>query len=118
MEFNGNVTEKGLLKFFLALYNTNVLDEDYKALQGIRDRLKPEDLLASFRFSSARKMASMAIKTGDDEVTIFVKGAPDIMFSRATNVLAFEDGAPVTKSWDDVCDNVSDIQDCQEGATY
>jgi len=37
MEFNGNVTEKGLLKFFLALYTTDVLDDDYKALQNVRD---------------------------------------------------------------------------------
>ena len=52
MGFNGNVTEMGLLKFFLALYHTDKLDEDYQTLQVIRDKLTPEDLLASYRFNS------------------------------------------------------------------
>lgn len=61
MGFNGNVTEMGLLKFFLSLYTNEKLDDDYQKLQDVRDELTKEKLLASFRFNSARKMASMAI---------------------------------------------------------
>jgi len=80
----GNVTEQGIIKFFM-----NVMDG--QACIDNRNRLTEDNTCALISFSSSRKRASIVVrypaKAGQpDEVRIYTKGAPDMLFDFTTNV--------------------------------
>jgi Ca2+-transporting ATPase len=74
----GNVTEQGLLKFFM---------HDIRG-QGILDKkaLLDNQLLQVIQFTSSRKKASVVVKTANG-VRVYTKGAPDMLFPCIANVL-------------------------------
>ena len=56
-----------------------------------RSRLTEDNTMALISFSSSRKRASIVVKYADkagqsDEVRIYTKGAPDMLFNMTTNV--------------------------------
>lgn len=55
-----------------------------KDTNDIRANFPKEDILTVVPFTSSRKRASVAVKTGD-HVTIFCKGAPDMVFKTVTD---------------------------------
>ena len=81
----GNVTEQGIIKFFLkVMTHQECLDQ--------RNRLTEENTCSLISFSSSRKRASIVVKYPakagqDDEVRIYTKGAPDMIFDSTTNVM-------------------------------
>lgn len=57
-----------------------------------RNRLTEENTLALISFSSSRKRASIVVRNPDNagqdnEVRIYCKGAPDMLFERTNNVM-------------------------------
>ena len=52
-------------------------------------------------FSSSRKRGSIVVKTDDDRVRVYCKGAPDFVLKDTTNVIG-HDGAII--SIDDDCE--------------
>ena len=78
-ELHGNVTEQGLIKFFV-----NVLD--YKGCNDLKLELAEENVLQVISFSSKRKRASIVIKKSDGSVRVFTKGAPDMLFDKLAGV--------------------------------
>jgi len=78
----GNVTEQGIFKFFMNVHGG-------KETNAVRADFPKEDILTTVPFTSSRKRASVAIKTGD-HVTIFCKGAPDMVFKTVTHCIDAE----------------------------
>jgi Ca2+-transporting ATPase len=75
----GNVTEQGIIKFFM----------NVKGAEGCiskKNDLAEEDQLQLISFSSSRKRASIVVKRGDG-VRVYTKGAPDMLFQYLTGVL-------------------------------
>ena len=82
-EPKGNCTEQGLIKF--------LLDKDYPAVSMLEDKAKAlpnggDRVVASIPFNSKRKKATAAvILPGNEEnVRVFVKGAPEFMLDIST----------------------------------
>jgi len=86
----GNVTEQGLIKFFMwALGGQGTIDE--------KKRLLEENTLCTVSFTSARKRASIVVRRPEfegtnKEVRVYCKGAPDMVFEDTTHVVC-EDGS-------------------------
>ena len=84
-KLEGNVTEQGIIKFFLkVMSHQECLDE--------RNKLTEANTLELISFSSKRKRASIVVKypskAGEpDEVRIYTKGAPDMLFDFTSNVM-------------------------------
>merc|ERR1719454_1396731 len=55
-----------------------------KETNDVRSNFPKEDILTTVPFTSSRKRAAVAVKTGD-HVTIFCKGAPDMVFKTVTH---------------------------------
>jgi len=84
----GNVTEQGLIKFFMAVVGADGCNEQ-------RNALTDENTLQLISFSSSRKRASIVIRNPeeegtDKEVRIYTKGAPDMLFPKLSGVLDAE----------------------------
>ena len=81
----GNVTEQGLIKFFMrALGGEGCIAE--------KNALTEENTMLVISFTSSRKRASIVVrdpsKEGtDQEVRIYCKGAPDMLFEYTTGVV-------------------------------
>jgi Ca2+ transporting ATPase len=81
----GNVTEQGLIKFFMwALGAQGTIDE--------KKRLLEENTLCTVSFTSARKRASIVVRRPEfegtnKEVRVYCKGAPDMVFEDTTHVV-------------------------------
>lgn len=81
----GNVTEQGLIKFFMwALNGQGTIDE--------KKRLTEENILCTVSFTSARKRASIVVRRPEfegtsKEVRVYCKGAPDMVFEDTTHVI-------------------------------
>jgi len=81
----GNVTEQGLLKFFMGvLGGQGMLDE--------KARLTEENTLTIISFSSSRKRASIVVRYPehegtDREVRVYCKGAPDMVLENTISVI-------------------------------
>ena len=81
----GNVTEQGLIKFFMNVVGgQSCIDH--------RLALKEEDLLMTIAFTSSRKMASIVVRNPDEEgtgkeVRVYTKGAPDMMFEKVKGII-------------------------------
>ena len=85
-EPKGNCTEQGLIKF--------LLDKKCPAVQMLETKATPlsdgrDRLVASIPFNSKRKKASAAIILPENEnnVRIFVKGAPEFMLDICTSFI-------------------------------
>lgn len=78
----GNVTEQGIFKFFMKVHGG-------KETNDVRANFPKEDILTTVPFTSSRKRAAVAVKTGD-HVTIFCKGAPDMVFKTVTHCVDAE----------------------------
>lgn len=81
----GNVTEKGLFKFFMQA------DSDERVYKK-KHSLAEQRILEVLQFSSERKRATIAIRYPelegtDREVRIFSKGAPDILIDYCSKVV-------------------------------
>ena len=76
----GNVTEQGIIKFFMNQFNKDSGNTAEKAGKAMLDaKLKvneKNDGLDIVEFSSSRKRASIVVHHGDG-VRIYTKGAPD-----------------------------------------
>lgn len=68
----GNVTEQGIIKFFLENYSGPDCISKMKELNDIR--------LETVLFTSKRKKASVVVKKADGNVRVYCKGAPDMLF--------------------------------------
>jgi len=68
----GNVTEQGILKFFLGVHEPEELLE--------MNELKPEHILNVISFSSKRKRGSCVVQTSANTVRLYTKGAPEMLF--------------------------------------
>ena len=82
----GNVTEQGLIKFFMKTLGG-------EGCIGEKNSLTEENTLLVIQFSSSRKRASIVVrdpsKEGtDQEVRIYCKGAPDMLFDYTTSVIS------------------------------
>jgi len=81
----GNVTEQGLIKFFMwALGGQGTIDE--------KKRLLEENTLCTVSFTSARKRASIVVRRPEfegtnKEVRLYCKGAPDMVFEDTTHTI-------------------------------
>lgn len=81
----GNVTEQGLIKFFMAaLTGQGCVDA--------RKQLLEENVLSVISFSSSRKRASIVVRNPDragtnEEVRVYTKGAPDMVLESTEAVL-------------------------------
>jgi len=80
----GNVTEQGIIKFFMKVMGGQECIE-------LRNSLTEDRQLALISFSSSRKRASIVVKQvgkegAADEVRIYTKGAPDMLFEYTSNV--------------------------------
>ena len=73
----GNVTEQGIFKFFMDVLGG-------KETNDVRANFPKEDILTTVPFTSSRKRAAVAVKTGE-HVTIFCKGAPDMVLKTVTH---------------------------------
>jgi len=82
----GNVTEQGLIKFFIrALGGQGCVEE--------KNALTEDNTLLVISFTSSRKRASIVVrdpsKAGtDQEVRVYCKGAPDMLFDYTSNVIS------------------------------
>jgi magnesium-transporting ATPase (P-type) len=81
----GNVTEQGLIKFFMNVVNA-------EGCIAKRNELTDENTLSLISFSSSRKRASIVIRNPSKEgtnaeVRVYTKGAPDMLFPMLTGVL-------------------------------
>lgn len=94
----GNVTEQGLIKFFIgALTGQGCVDE--------RAKLSEENTLTIISFTSSRKRGSIVIrdqsKAGtDEEVRLYCKGAPDMVLESTTRVLTADGVANIEDTTD------------------
>jgi Ca2+-transporting ATPase len=93
----GNVTEQGIIKFFMN-------NEGAEGCNGKRNQLTDENTLALISFSSSRKRASIVVRNTekegtDQEVRIYTKGAPDMLFPLVTGII----------------DGSGDVQECDAG---
>lgn len=75
----GNVTEQGLLKYFMH-------DMGGEGVQAIKSQLTDDKLVSVIQFTSSRKKASVVVKT-DKGVRIYTKGAPDMLFPHVKDIL-------------------------------
>lgn len=83
--FEGNITEQGIIKFF------NKVMTGQECLEQ-RQKLTEDNTCALISFTSSRKRASIVVKYpskagNSDEVRIYTKGAPDVIFDSTTNVM-------------------------------
>jgi magnesium-transporting ATPase (P-type) len=82
----GNVTEQGLIKFFMGVMGgQGCVDQKNKLLE--------ENILSVISFSSSRKRGSIVVRNPnfegtDQEVRIYTKGAPDMVLESTEWVLA------------------------------
>lgn len=81
----GNVTEQGLIKFFMGAIGPEACIEAKKALT-------EDNTLLVISFTSSRKRASIVVrdpsKEGtDQEVRVYCKGAPDMLFDITSKVI-------------------------------
>jgi Ca2+-transporting ATPase len=102
-KLSGNVTEKGLLTFFKQVI-------DYDGIEQSQALLKDGRRLNEVAFTSSRKRASIVVtqpgKEGtDQEVRVYTKGAPDVLFDYVTHALD-EAGARVPA--DAMCDRADE----------
>jgi len=75
LEYQGNVTEIGILKFFAGVMG----------IEGVRNQklaLNPEDIVCLVPFESKRKRGSIAVRRPDGGVRVYTKGAPDVLFGK------------------------------------
>lgn len=78
----GNVTERGIIKFFMDVEGGKECF-DFKQSLGA---LGGGKLMEVVSFSSRRKRASVVVKTKDG-VRIYTKGAPDMLFEKLIGVI-------------------------------
>jgi len=95
----GNVTEQGLIKFFM-----NIVEAEGCIEQ--RNKLSDENTLELISFSSSRKRASIVVRNPakegtDGEVRVYTKGAPDMLFDKLSGVV---DGEGNVNAVDDSID--------------
>jgi len=107
--FLGNVTEQGIIKFFNKVMTSQECLEQ-------RNRLTEENTCSLISFSSSRKRASIVVKYPakagqDDEVRIYTKGAPDMIFDSTTNV-KLADGS--IASFDDTTEIPTELLNADE----
>ncbi|DBB05302.1 TPA: hypothetical protein ACH3X3_010532 [Trebouxia sp. C0006] len=86
VEFVGNRTECALLLMLRGW------GHDYK---GIRDQHRAA-VQKVYTFSSATKMASVLVSTGDDSYRLYVKGAPEYVLTSCSSVLGPSGPHPLT----------------------
>ena len=84
----GNVTEQGIIKFFMNQFNKDSGHSAVKSGEAMLEAKKKvfDVQLDVVEFSSSRKRASVVVKHGDG-VRIYTKGAPDMLFPLLTGVL-------------------------------
>jgi len=75
----GNVTEQGIIKFFM-------YDMAGQALIDERNKLTEDNTLDLISFSSSRKRASIVVKHNGG-VRVYCKGAPDMLFELTTKAV-------------------------------
>lgn len=76
----GNVTEQGIIKFFINALTANACAQK-------KSELTDEKIVAIVPFTSKRKMGSIVVsqeeKAGtDQEIRIYCKGAPDMLLEK------------------------------------
>jgi magnesium-transporting ATPase (P-type) len=81
----GNVTEQGLIKFFMGTMGG-------KGCLDVRNKLKEENILTVISFTSSRKRASIVVRNPEQEgtsqeVRVYCKGAPDMLFDFTSEVI-------------------------------
>ena len=91
----GNVTEQGLLKFFM-----NSLTA--RGCLQVKRSLTDEKILCVVPFTSSRKRGSIVVRREelrgtDREVRVYCKGAPDVLFPNIQSVIGVS-GEPIDSS--------------------
>ena len=86
----GNVTEQGLIKFFMGILSG-------QGCIDVRNELTEDRILQVVQFSSKRKKASIVVRNPDQEgtdqeVRVYTKGAPDMLYESLVDVLVDADG--------------------------
>lgn len=109
----GNVTEQGIIKFFMN-------NEGAEGCNEKRNSLTDENTLALISFSSSRKRASIVVrdesKAGTNgEVRVYTKGAPDMLFPLCTGVI---DGNGDVQGVSDQCDAPQEVDGIEGDDTY
>lgn len=74
-EYQGNVTEVGILKFFQGVAG-------FDGLLAVKAQLTEDRILCVVPFDSARKRGSIVVKMNDGRVRVYTKGAPDVLFGK------------------------------------
>lgn len=87
----GNVTEQGIIKFFMSSIGAS-------GCLGVKDQLQGENVLCVIPFTSKRKRGSIVVRNPDQEgtdqeVRVYCKGAPDMLFEFVDYVVG-GDGTP------------------------
>mmetsp|Transcript_15972 Transcript_15972/g.26934 ORF Transcript_15972/g.26934 Transcript_15972/m.26934 type:complete len:1163 (-) Transcript_15972:42-3530(-) len=81
----GNVTEQGLIKFFMGVFGG-------EGCIDLKNQLTEDNTLLVISFTSSRKRASIVVRDPsqegtDKEVRVYCKGAPDMLFDLTTGVV-------------------------------
>lgn len=76
----------------------------------VREKVKAEPRVAELPFDSDRKLMSTLHQQADGKILIAVKGAPDVLLTRATKILLNNQVVPLTeKEQQDILDNNKDM---------
>jgi magnesium-transporting ATPase (P-type) len=114
----GNVTEQGLIKFFMKTLGGDGCIQE-------KQKLTEDNTLLVISFTSSRKRASIVVRNPDmagtnQEVRIYCKGAPDMLFDYTSNVINQNGTIVSLDSSTDVPENLlnqgeSGVQDTHRG---
>jgi len=80
-EYQGNVTEVGILKFFQGVMGC-------EGIINIKNELTEERIIQIVPFDSGRKRGSIVVSLPDGGVRVYTKGAPDVLFNKDQNLVA------------------------------
>lgn len=113
----GNVTEQGIMKFFMNSMGTNFCI-------GKKADLTEDKILCVVPFTSKRKMGSIVVrqmdKIGTDkEVRVYCKGAPDMLLQKVTYAITREGTVqPINRQTTVTSDLLFSHESAQTSDTY
>jgi Ca2+-transporting ATPase len=87
---NGNVTEQGILRFFMNVSGAGGKDGGDNVFEAKEKFLTGDICQSVVEFTSKRKRASVAVKhtvNGQEMIRLLTKGAPDMLFPMLSGVL-------------------------------
>ena len=112
----GNVTEQGIIKFFM-----NTMGGE--GCINFKNNLSEENILQIVPFTSSRKRGTIVVRNPDlagtdQEVRIYCKGAPDMVFLDTTKVVCSDGSITNINDTTDVPDDLLNGEEAGTTDTY